>query len=128
MTADIFLLAQQLLAKQHLLSKHMDEHDSFEDALEVVVSYWKKDHVPPTDDALNCLAQRFLKPLFWRAWGLTTSGGDMSSAAPLNDALAVEIWQKWRDYFSRHVMCHCMETKNYPFFCISRLLVRISAH
>ena len=104
-TQDITLLAEQLNRKQHSLTRRIAEHDSVEDALDVVMWMWKKDPVSPADDAeypddaLSVLAKRCLKPLWWRADTLRKSGGDMTTTAPMSHAAAEKTWQKWRQHF-----------------------------
>ena len=104
-TQDLFLLAEQIIRKQHRLTQNNTEHDSFEDALDVVSWMWKKDPASYADvaeypdDALSVLAMRSLKPLWWRADTLRKSGVDMATTEPMIHAVAEDTWQKWRRHF-----------------------------
>ena len=98
---DIWLLAQQLTRQAHYLSLRAHEHDSFEQAVRGVCSWWSKDR-EPGEDAFSRLNRRLREPLWWRAMTLKRLTGDMTSVMPLTGQQCDNIWQQWRTAFARH--------------------------
>jgi hypothetical protein len=107
-TQDICLLTEQLVRKQHQLTLNVHLHESFEDALRVVVSWCHgqlgaavaDDAATEPVDIFAALALKLLKPLYWRASVLWRAGKEIASTEPLSPVIRDSAWESWQRNFA----------------------------